>query len=68
MNSGIRSLAMNPLREAGFAEVRARAPFPFEAVQTRRPTQILNAPIINSEVSQHQAYLPCVPADRGDRP
>ena len=68
MNSGIRAMAINPLREAGFAAVRARAPFPFDVDQTRRPTQIANAPIINAEVSQHQAYLPSVPADCGDRP
>ena len=68
MSSGIRSMAMYPFREAGFAAVRARAPFPFEVDQTKRPRQILNAPIINTEVSQQQAYLPFVSADRGDRP
>jgi hypothetical protein len=61
-------MALYPFCEAGVAAVRAGAPFPFEVGQTRRPRQILNAPIINTEVFQHQAYLPSVPADRGDRP
>ena len=67
MRSGVGSMGLYPFREAGVAPARERSPFPFKVDQIGQPRPILNAPIVNTEVSK-QANLPSIPADRGDRP